>query len=106
MASLAAGIDTGVSPKADLFLVKVKGQYKHSFGDGKSTTQHSISSVRYWSEYVMQHISTRKAARRAGEPEVISVINMSWGMNLNLLAMYAPCDMLTIYRHQNQPFRT
>ena len=91
MASLAAGIDTGVSPKADLFLVKVKGQYKHSFGDGESTTQHSEASVRYWSRYVRDHISTRKAARQAGEPEVRSVINMSWGMNLKFPAKSPSC---------------
>jgi hypothetical protein len=87
MASLAAGIDTGVSPKADLFLIKVKGQYKHSVGESQSTTHHSVESITYWSSYVRNHISTRMTARQTGGPEVRSVINMSWGESVQYIGI-------------------
>jgi hypothetical protein len=80
MASLAGGSTTGVAPKANLYLVKVKGQYRHTgTSAGVSTSFHNKASIEYWSQHVQSHIESRKASRKNGDPEIRSVVNMSSG---------------------------
>ncbi|KNG50433.1 serine protease [Stemphylium lycopersici] len=86
MASLAGGLKTGVAPKADLHLFKVKGQYRHREPSTSiSTTHHTELAIGYWTEHIKNHIEARGASRQKGGPEVKSVINMSWGIKLELL---------------------
>ncbi|USP82274.1 subtilisin-like protein [Curvularia clavata] len=82
MASLAGGAITGVAPRADLHLVKVKGEYYHNSGGGKSTSFHTVQSIQYFTEHIKSHIFQRKRARRNGDPELRSVINMSSGVRV------------------------
>jgi hypothetical protein len=103
MAILAGGVNTGVAPKADLYLLKVKGNYHHTDNlENHSKSFHTVRSCQYWSNHVQNHIEERKNARRQnGGPEVKSVINMSWGKNGPILYRNGK---LTLHRSQYQPF--
>lgn len=78
MAIIAAGRMRGVAPNADLFLLKIKGQYNLGKVDPPSQDKTYVLQLRAVVrafQVVRNHVHRRLAA----DANAKSVINMSWG---------------------------
>jgi hypothetical protein len=85
MAAIAGGRLHGVAPNADMFLMKTKTHYHHTYGSGTSSTSLTYPALDYSLNVVEQHINDRLAQ----DPKSKSVINMSFGMLVpNLVPIY------------------
>jgi subtilisin family serine protease len=71
VACLAAGVQYGVAPNANLVLVKYRNAFRSRIGKVSTplATVEAMADALHW---IIQHIDTNN---RAG----ISVINLSWG---------------------------
>ncbi|RYO14266.1 hypothetical protein AA0111_g12041 [Alternaria arborescens] len=77
MATIAAGVERGISPKADLCLVKTKNTMKSKFDPNVSYTLPITTLALAWFiDAVMKDIVDRTSQ----DPGARSVINMSWGI--------------------------
>jgi hypothetical protein len=99
MARLATGRQIGVAPNADLYLIKIKGQYRKRNG-GIGTTSFNPLSMRWFLSAFTENIE----ARLPEHPGKKIVINMSWGKTQeSLLLKLVSCrnPKLTSHRCQN-----
>ncbi|CAN9296645.1 unnamed protein product [Alternaria alternata] len=77
MATIAAGVERGISPKADLCLVKTKNTMKSKFDPNVSYTLPITTLALAWFiDAVIKDIEDRTSQ----DPGARSVINMSWGI--------------------------
>lgn len=80
MAAIAGGRINGVAPRANLYLMKIKGHYNN--GDKPRPDRNPIKSARIFPRAlaaVFDEIRRDVLARRLLDPRAKSVINMSWG---------------------------
>lgn len=76
MATIAAGRERGISPNADLCLVKIKNTIRHKFDPQLShTLPITVQAAVWFLNEVREHIDRRMRQDSAAK----SVINMSWG---------------------------
>ena len=79
MATIAAGVERGISLKADLCLVKTKNTMKSKFDPNVSYTLPITTLALDWFiDAVIKDIEDRTSQ----DPGARSVINMSWGKRL------------------------
>jgi hypothetical protein len=79
MATIAAGVERGIAPKADLCLVKIKNTMKSKFDPNVSYTLPITTLALAWFiDAVIKDIEDRTSQN----PGARSVINMSWGKRL------------------------
>jgi hypothetical protein len=81
MAVIAGGKRSGVSPDANLFLVKTKGHYNRGNGEPDRAYAHRPEAAYVCLNRVREHIQNRINQ----DPDAKSVINLSWGK------LYATC---------------
>ncbi|CAN9246658.1 unnamed protein product [Alternaria alternata] len=77
MATIAAGFELGIAPKADLCLVKTKNRIKNKYKPELSfTLPITLKGLVWFVNAVLEDIDERTSR----DPGTKSVINMSWGM--------------------------
>lgn len=86
MATIAAGIELGIAPKANLCLVKTKNRIKNKYRPELSfTLPITLKGLVWFVNAVLEDIEER----RSRNPGTKSVINMSWGKCSNFILLSA-----------------